>query len=185
MIPQAIARILPATLALIRETAGEAVDLREIWKGLGLNIDAPGRNAINRWTKELMGQGVAYKDAIDYYHAAKYWVGQAAFLAKAPPTRELDPRLARHIPLKGHLVRDYATFRTNVEVTVTDPATGESRAYYRWISTETSPAPADVMQEAVDAVEIDVGLSPTVGGRTDLAGLVVQTRITDFGVYMD
>lgn len=184
MLPPGLAKLTPGLLALVRETASEAIDLREIWRGLGFDPIHPGRQAINRWTAELSRQGVSYRDAVDYYNAAKFWVNQSTYLTQYKPDDLLPPGLVRHLSTTKRFAGDYATFRTNVEITVRDPATGETKVYYRWISTTMAPTASELYEQAYDDLDIDVATSPTVGGRNSLHGLDVSYRITDYGVYM-
>lgn len=139
------------------------------------------RGVFNRFVGQFYkdNPGTTRAAAQRAYGLAKAWTNLGSTWARLAPETPIDPNLYRPSDAYGRYAGEFGGFITRVKVTVTDPATGDTRTYGIDIRDFQSWSPADAGNAAIGSVEEIIGKSPTVGGATDLEGLDVSFEVTD------
>lgn len=165
------------TLLSVAPGAAQLISALEIARGTG-SPQAAFFRFVNSAIKA--NPGMTRAQAAESYRVAKAWTAVPGLLQKYSSDTPFDPNLARPGSKYGAYAGEYGGFITEAKVTVTDPATGQSRTYGFKVADNVTWSFNDINDYVIGQLEDVVGASPTIGGARSLHGLGVQVEITDF-----
>lgn len=158
------------------DIAGELKSALSIARGKG-----PASGVFLRYANayKQYAPGAPWAEISQSYKEAKAWSALGQAVRGPYEDIPIDPNLYRPTTAYGEYAGEYGGFVTKVRVTITDPATGDSRSYGINIHDFVTWNTSDIGSYAISSVEEIIGHSPTIGGATDLDGLDVTYEITD------
>jgi hypothetical protein len=183
MIPPNVAALIPISVREIQATAGMATELRnalQIAQGVG-----DPRGTFFRFVNSMVkaSPSISRSEAAQSYRAAQYWQQQGNILSQYGPDIPLDTELARIITGKGAYAGTAGLYRSQVDVTVEDKETGESRQYSMYIRHYADATLDDLYAQAVYELDYIIGESPGPGGHRAAGFYNLSFAIVDFGFY--
>jgi hypothetical protein len=124
MIPQAALDLIASlrtTVAAIARAAGLAQPLKHAYE---IAQKVSGRGAFFKFLAESVKAGIPRKDAAGLYGAARFFAAPAGVYGEFPRQSVIDPILARTISAPGSSEARFGIERLQIQITLTDPATG-------------------------------------------------------------
>lgn len=183
MIPPSVIATLGISIGEFAAWAADASSLRAALKIASETGKATGTffRFVNAYVNA--NEGATRKRATQAYRAAKAWAAQGAAISTYHRADPIDPRLAREIPAQPDKGHDVGTFRSWVEIDVTDPDTGKSRTYSVYIDTFGATTLDEVYDFASYHLVDFLMRSPPATGKNDINEYEVDFRIMDFARY--
>jgi hypothetical protein len=137
-----------------------------------------------RFVANAAAAKIPRSQAMRLFSEAKAWYSLPRLLGEFPTDEPLDPQLARPVEGIGPYPEEVGGYRTTVQVTATDPLTGDTIERNVYIPTFWYPTPEEMISYAEQQWEALLNTDSKMKIQKDLSGWETSFVVTDWARFV-